>query len=295
MDSRDRIIAELRELVAKQAAQLEQQAKRIADLELQLAKALKNSSNSSKSPSSDIVKPPKKQVDRRKKTKRGGQKGHQRKLREPLPPERVDEEITYEINDDQVREFKLTPTDQFEVIQHVELLNLPIHVTEHRLREYVNSNGETFLPYVPELRNQPIFGPRMLATIGWLKSRAHCSYTTIEKYCEDVLSLPVSRSYLAKLCNGVISDSLSSAHEELKLAIPRQRQLGSDETSFKNNGKPRLQSKGLDLVYHCPAVHSVPHCQQPFAFGTRRTGWRRLQGFHSLRLLFCQLLVRLEL
>ncbi len=45
MDSRDRIIAELRELVAKQAAQLEQQAKRITDLELQLAKAMKNSSN----------------------------------------------------------------------------------------------------------------------------------------------------------------------------------------------------------------------------------------------------------
>ena len=44
MDSRDRIIADLRELVAKQATQLEQQAKRISELELQLAKALKNSS-----------------------------------------------------------------------------------------------------------------------------------------------------------------------------------------------------------------------------------------------------------
>ena len=52
-----------------------------------------------------------------------------------------------------------------------------------------------------------------------------------------MLQVPVSRGYLSKLCNGVISDSLADAHEELKLAIPGQRQLGSDETSFKNNGK----------------------------------------------------------
>ena len=237
MDGRDRIIAELRELVAKQAAQLEQQAKRITELELQLAKALKNSSNSSKSPSSDIVKPPKKKIDRRKKAKQGGQTGHQRKLREPLPPERVDEEVTYEINDDQVREFKLTPTNQFEIIQHVELLDLPIHVTEHRLREYVNLNGEIFLPDVPELRNQPIFGPRMLSMIGWLKSRAHCSYSTISIWMDDVLQVPVSRGYLAKLCNGTISASLADVHEQLKQAIPEQPQLGSDESSLKNNGK----------------------------------------------------------
>jgi uncharacterized coiled-coil protein SlyX len=57
MDRRDALINELRELVAKQAAQLEKQAARIAELELKLAKALKDSSTSSKPPSSDIAKP----------------------------------------------------------------------------------------------------------------------------------------------------------------------------------------------------------------------------------------------
>ena len=93
-----------------------------------------------------------------------------------MPPERVDEEILYEINDTDVRELGLTPTDQFEIVQHVELLDLPIHVTEHRLRKYLDGDDKTVLPDVSELRNQPIFGPRMLAMIGWLKSRAHCSY-----------------------------------------------------------------------------------------------------------------------
>jgi hypothetical protein len=42
---------------------------------------------------------------------------------------------------------------------------------------------------------------------------------------------------LAKLCNGVISEPLADAHEELKTVIPQQTQLGSDETSIKNEGK----------------------------------------------------------
>jgi len=125
MASKDEIIADLRELVEKLT-------KRIEELELQLAKAQKDSSNSSKSPSSDIVKPPKKKLDRRKKIKRGGQKGHPRKLRELLPPERIDEQITFEFSDIDISRLKLTPTDTFQNVQHIELLDMPIHVTEYR-------------------------------------------------------------------------------------------------------------------------------------------------------------------
>ena len=105
------MIEELRALVARQAAQLEQQAKRIAELELALAKANKDSSTSSKPPSSDITKPqPKKAPGRRKKPRRGGQPGHQRQWRGPLPPERVDETIDYEIEADDVQRLGLAPT-----------------------------------------------------------------------------------------------------------------------------------------------------------------------------------------
>jgi transposase len=157
-------------------------------------------------------------------------------VREPLPQERVDEHITYEINDADVRERELTPTDDFAIVQHIELLDLPIHVTEHCLRRYLDADGNVVLPDVRE-RSGPIFGPRMLAMIGWLKSRAHCSYTTIATWMKDVLQVPVSRGYLAKLCNGTISASLADAYEELTEAIPEQSRLGSDESSLKNNGK----------------------------------------------------------
>lgn len=233
MDAKDRIIEEQRVLI-------EQLWREIEELKLALAKATKDSSNSSKSPSSDIVKPPKRDAQGkagRKKRKRGGQRGHKRTLREPLPPDRVDEAFVYEISDDEVRNLDLTPTDDYEIVQHIELLDMPIHVSEHRLRKYLTPDGKTVVTRVPELEGRPIFGPRMLAMIGWLKSRAHCSYTTIATWMGDVLQVPVCRGYLAKLCNGVISASLSGAYEELEAAIPEQKTLGSDESSLKNNGK----------------------------------------------------------
>ena len=238
MDGRDKIIEDLRALVAEQAAKLEKQAARIADLELQLAKALKNSSTSSKPPSSDIVKPKNKNKSpgRPKKRNRGGQPGHKQHLREPLPPERVDEVIEHDLDDDEIDRLGLVPTGDYEVIQHVELPETPVRVTEHRLMVYQDCDGELYLPDCPELKG-PIFGPRLLATIGWLKSVAHCSYSTIENWMEDVLQVPVSRGYLAKLCTGPISASLAPSYDELQEVIPHQSQLGSDETGIKDNGK----------------------------------------------------------
>ena len=235
MDGRDKVIEELRALVARQAAQLEEQAARIEALELELAKAKKDSTTSSKPPSSDIAKPkPKKSL--RRNPRKGGQPGHERQLRQLLPPDRVDEIIEYGIDDDEVSRLGLTPTGNFDVIQHIELPETPIDVTEHRLAVYEDHEGQLYIPACPE-RNGPIFGPRLLATIGWLKSVGHCSYSTVETWMEDILQVPVSRGYLAKLCTDTISDSLADAYNELTETIPRQQQLGSDETSIKNNGK----------------------------------------------------------
>jgi hypothetical protein len=114
MDRRDTLINELRALVAKQAAQLEKQAARIAELELQLAKALKDSSTSSKPPSSDIAKKkPKKKPGRPKKPRLGGQPGHEQHLRQPLPEDRVNETADYEINEADVQRLGLSATGEF--------------------------------------------------------------------------------------------------------------------------------------------------------------------------------------
>ena len=131
-------------------------------MELQLAKALKDSSTSSKPPSSDIAKPkPKKRPGRPKKPRKGGQLVHQRKLREALPEHRVDETIDYEIRNEDIQRLGLTPTGEFETVQHIELPETPVYVTNHRLTIYHDADGNVSFPDVPDLSG-PIFGPRML-------------------------------------------------------------------------------------------------------------------------------------
>lgn len=238
MDDRDRIIQELRELVAAQAAEIRALRQKVAELELALAKATKDSSNSSKPPSSDIAKPKAKQQrpGRPKKRRQGGQPGHQQHLRQPLPPERVNEIIEHPIQESDVQRLGLSLTGDFDVVQQIEMPESPVHVTEHRLMIYQDANGNLYRPDSSDLKGT-LFGPRLLATIGWLKSVAHCSYSTVENWMEEVLRVPVSRGYLAKLCNETISDSLSAPYAELVSAIAHQPQLGSDETSIKDKGK----------------------------------------------------------
>ena len=237
MDAKDQIIEELRQFI-------EAQRREIEELKLKLAKAMKDSSNSSKPPSSDIVKPPSKNKKRvrgkQQKRKQGGQPGHKRQERKMLPPERVDETFEYDMDEDDVRRLGLTATDEFEVVQKIEL------------RIYLTPDGKRTTASVPEAKG-PIFGPRMLANLAWMKSVAHCSYSTIATWMKDLLGVPVSRGYLSKLCTGVISDSLADAYDELKEAVPHQEQLGSDETGFKNNGEKHwvwaLCSKDLTLFH----------------------------------------------
>src|SRR3954467_5272240 len=63
----------------------------VAQLEEQLARARKNSSTSSKPPSSDLVKPPKPlPADGSAKRSRGAQRGHPLHTRPAFPPEAVE-------------------------------------------------------------------------------------------------------------------------------------------------------------------------------------------------------------
>jgi len=73
----------------KQVADLMEQVAKLTD---KVAKLSKNSSNSSKPPSSDIIKPPKaKQADGPR--RQGGQSGHKGFNRQPFGPNRIDKTI----------------------------------------------------------------------------------------------------------------------------------------------------------------------------------------------------------
>src|SRR6266496_4581217 len=75
----------------EQRVQLEQLQATVACLQEQLAAARKDSSTSSKPPSSDLVKPPAPLPPGQDHRQRGGQPGHPKHERVLFPPEQIDQ------------------------------------------------------------------------------------------------------------------------------------------------------------------------------------------------------------
>jgi transposase len=121
-------------LVKQQAKLIGQLRARIAELEAKIARLEKNSS---KPPSSDIVKPEKAANENgtHEKRKRGAQQGHKRHLRQPFPPEQIDTfvEITLESCPQCGGALKQTGEEP-EIHQQVELVEKPFIVTEYQLK-----------------------------------------------------------------------------------------------------------------------------------------------------------------
>ena len=124
MDAKDKRIAELEALL--QAA-----LERIAELETEIAALKKNSANSSKPPSSDLVKPPKQKGKQKKKRKIGAQKGHKQHLRKPFDETQIDKTVALKLDACPTCGGNLVTTnDPPKVHQQVELVDKPFVVTE---------------------------------------------------------------------------------------------------------------------------------------------------------------------
>jgi len=225
----DRMIAEA---VAKATAPL---LERIAALEAELAKAKKNSSNSSKPPSSDLVKPPKPPAKDGKKRKRGAQPGHPQHSRHVFPPEAVNYIEPYTLDccpecGGSLRLAKRPP----DVLQQIEIIETPTVVTEHRgLAHWCRHCRKFHYAPLPEaVVKAGLFGPRLTALVAFMKGVCHASFSTIRKFLRDVAHVDVSRGCLAQLI-AKTSESLASAYAELFSRLPGEAVLNVDETGHK--------------------------------------------------------------
>jgi transposase len=224
---------EVKKLIAEAIAPL---VARIAELEAEVARLKKNSSNSSKPPSSDIVKPPPPPLPAgASKRKIGGQPGHVKHEREPFTPDQIDRIVRH----DRPPYAGLVPLNQWAVLQQIDLAEKPCRVTEHRAQRFRDpATGRIVQAAWPrEVEAAGLVGPRLTALIAYLKSVCHASFSTIRKFCCDVLGATISRGQLAKVLTKV-SQALQGPHEELQALLPRQERLNVDETGHKNNGQP---------------------------------------------------------
>ena len=230
MENKDAIIARLTKQVESLFAHIKQLEDKIAQLE-------KNSNNSSKPPSSDIVKPKQAAVKvSRRKRKRGGQLGHKKHSRKSFSKNEIDHFFEYELVGKDVQ--GLVGLDQWHIIQQITLPKKLYVVTEHRARKYLDPRtGKIIIAPLPnDVRQGGLLGADVTSMIAFMKGGCHMSYSTIERFCSEVLQLDLSRSLLDKATKKV-SQALQPAYEQLAAALPDEPYLGIDETGHKDDGK----------------------------------------------------------
>jgi len=242
------IMAEATAPLLARIAELEAEVQR---LHAEVARLKKDSSTSSKPPSSDIVKPPRPVLGsgKRRKRRRGGQPGHPRHTRPLFSPEQVDHAWTYEWPASEMGA-EWEPLDEFRILQQVELVEKLFEVTEHRARLYRSRiTGEILAAALPkDVRLAGLVGPRLTALLAFQKGACHMSYTSIQTFLKDVFGLPLSTGQIAKIIQKA-SAALGGAHAELEAALPKQAAMNIDETGHPENGK-KLWTWG----FHVPGL-----------------------------------------
>ena len=210
----------------------------VSALEKKVARLSRDSSTSSKPPSSDIVRPPPGKKGRKKKRKRGGQPGHPKHDRTPFSQEEVTDFHEHYLEDcpdcgHELESSKEAPR----VIQQIEVIDVPVRIDEHR--GYASwcpcCQKLHYAPIPHEIRKAGLAGPRLTALVAYLKGVCHASFSTIRKFMRDVVGVRLSRGYLRKLVNKA-SESLEGAYQAILELLPAESRLNVDETGHKENG-----------------------------------------------------------
>jgi transposase len=211
-----------------------------AALKAEVARLKKNSSNSSKPPSSDIVKPPKPVPPHGGKRKIGGQPGHEGHFREPFAAEEIDRVVPHKLTTCPDCGGKLTAAKALpRVIQQVELAPRLVEVTEHRAGAFYCRHCDQihYAPLPAALEQGGLLGPELTALVGYLKGMCHTSFSTIRKLLRDVFQVTISRGQLVKVINKA-AVAMAGAYDQLRRLLPEEDHLNVDETGHKAHGQP---------------------------------------------------------
>ena len=230
-------VAALEQTLAKLREEIGQLRADNQQLEDQIARLKRDSSNSSKPPSSDIVKPNKNGTSQPKRGREiGGQEGHPRQERAAFAPEDVNRIIPYELSPAQAR--GLIPLEEWFVLQQVELADKLYVVTEHRARKYLNPRtGRIVIAPLPDaVKTAGLVGPKLSALATYQKGAGHMSYTTIQRFWQEVLGIPISRSQLVKVIQKA-SAAFAQPYTELRGALVQQAYVGVDESGHPDRGE----------------------------------------------------------
>jgi len=230
-----------REIIVELLLQL---SARIEELERKVALLTKDSSNSSKPPSSDG--PSSRPAIRRRKKSRhrkpGGQPGHKGTNRDLVPIEKVDliQEVLPESCEICHKPFH-PGVDGSRVLgnylrcQVIEIPEVKPDITEYKLRCLECACGAvTWADVPPQARSG--FGPRLVALLAYLTAMHRMTRRGCQEFARTILGVDISLGSVCKL-HEEVSQALEPCCEEIKQALPKQDILNVDETGWKSMGK----------------------------------------------------------
>jgi uncharacterized coiled-coil protein SlyX len=257
LERRNQRIAELEKQVEEQQKKIAEEEKKItegekkiADLERQLSLRRRNSTNSSKPPSSDGLAGPERKrgcgkPKSKKRRRSGGQKGHPGHSRPLLPPEQVDQVV--EVIPDSCAHCQKAFSGDANILatqgepwryQVTELPEIKPLVTEYQMKTVIFPccNKPTQAPLPAEVKGQ--FGERLTAAIAYMKVRCNIPQRPMQCLLEEVMGTPVSLGSMQKIWEEA-SAAVATPCEELEQALPEQPVLNCDETSSRTNKEKR--------------------------------------------------------
>lgn len=225
-------------LICDLSAKVDLLLRKVSELERKVASLLKNSTNSSKPPSSDITRS-KPQQRQKGKRKIGAQTGHPRHERSAFPE--ADIQTFHEYRLDACPECGNAEVIFLDgpprVLQQVEIEEVLVSKDEHRSYPVWCERCQKvhYHPFPPEVVKEGLFKERLTALVAYMKAVDHASFSTIRKFIRDVLGERVSRGYLRKVVEKA-SHALDAPYAELLNRLPLEHALNVDETGHKENG-----------------------------------------------------------
>jgi transposase len=209
--------------------------RRIADLEARLKR---DSSNSSKPPSSEPLhvkrQPPRPRSGRRP----GGQPGHKRHARQLVPPERLAGLVECRPDGCCRCGFRLHGDDP-EPVRHqvAEVPEIRPEVVEYRLHRLTCPRcGVTTRGRLPAGVPRGGFGPRLQSLLSVLGGVYRLSKRLVRRLAGDLLGLEISTGAVAKLQRRT-AEALARPMEQIVAAVRSAPAVHVDETGWREEGR----------------------------------------------------------
>ena len=238
----------LRQKVTESEKQVADCEKQIADLERQLAGRKKDSTNSSKPPSSDGPAAARRLKPSRCRGRRkpGGQKGHPGRHRELQPLEGVEETVAVlppgcrHCGQPLPQQIEQAETrGEVHRYQVTELPPLRAHITEYQCHQVACPHcGRATRAEVPAEVRVSAFGPRLAGLIAYLTVGLRIPRRGVEQLLATALGIQISVGSTQKLVEES-SEALAAAGQELERQLPQEPVLNSDETGWRSRGDRR--------------------------------------------------------